>query len=148
MMPLRVRLYRGNPADEEMHEENLANRLDRVLAERLREFPAGHPMSLREAVRRPIRWIRDRSGIRPVTRPSASCQEETIARIRCLPAHIQEALRRYFVFREAEESIAFSLQSTPADFRRFLRDAAGYTLQRHDRMPNLEQKRQPGSLTL
>jgi hypothetical protein len=123
--------------EEEMNEQYLAHTMDRILAERLREVPAQYPKSLREAIHWPIRWIRDRPGAQPVVHPDSSCQDEIIARIRSLPAHMQEPLRRYFVFREAQESICFSIDTTAGEFRRFLRDAADYILMRHERMPEL-----------
>jgi hypothetical protein len=134
-------------AVERMNEENLANRMDGILAERLREVPAKNPGSLREAVHWAIRWIRDRPGEKRGVRPNFSCQEETIARIRSLPAHVQEPLRRYFVFREAKESICASIGATPSEFRRFLRDSADYILMQEERMPELEQKQPPGRMS-
>jgi len=144
LLPLKGRLNRGNHAlateAEAMHEENLANTLDRILAERLREFPVTHPKILRGALYRVTGWFRRRSPSNADLQPDLPSPAETIARIRSLPTHGQVALRRYFVFREAEESICLSIDMSPGKFRRFLRDAADYILMRQDRMPQLEQK--------
>src|SRR5580704_8215013 len=117
---------------EEMKEENLANTLDRILAERLREFPARRPKRLWDAIHWAIRSIRNGVSAKPGWHADSSAQAEIIARIRSLPAHIKEPLRRYFVFREAEESICFSIRTTPDEFHRFLQDAADYILGRQE----------------
>jgi hypothetical protein len=123
-----------------MNEKNLADELDRILSERLREVPA-NPNGPREALRAAVRWIRTRLGGKPGAPPNPPWQWEIIARIRSLPERMQDALRRYFVFREAEESICSSLDIAPVEFRRFLREAADYILMRRERMPELETKK-------
>jgi hypothetical protein len=127
---------------EEMKEENLANTLDRILAERLREFPANRRKRLRDGIHWAVRSL-PRFAAKASALPDSSAQAEIIARIRSLPAHVQEPLRRYFVFREAEESICSSIRTTPGEFRRFLRDAANYILMRHDRAPQMQEKPWP-----
>lgn len=122
-----------------MNEEENANAIDRILSERLREVPV-NPNRLREGIHRAIRGIRKRFGGKPEPAPNAPWQWEIIARIRSLPPHIQDPLRRYFVFRESEKSICASIGTTPGEFRRFLRDAAGYILMRQERPPELRQK--------
>lgn len=126
-----------------MNERSRADDLDRILSERLRDAPVKYPNGLREALRVAMRWIRKRLGGEPDVLPTAPWQWEIIARIRSLPPHLQEPLRRYFVFQEAEESICFSIETTPRAFRRFLRDATEYILMRQERMPELETKRAP-----
>lgn len=140
LIPLKWGPNRGPTEAEEMHEENLANTLDRILAERLREFPAKHPKSVREAFYRALGWFRPGPHAKAEAPPDSAAQAETIARIRSLPSHAQVALRRYFVFREAEEGICSSIDVSPRQFRRFLRDAADYILLRQERMPQLEQR--------
>lgn len=125
---------------EEMNERSRTDDLDRILSERLREAAAKYPNGPREALGLALRWIRKRLGGKPDVLPTAPWQWEIIARIRSLPPHLQDALRRYFVFREAEESICFSIDATPRQFRRFLRDATEYILLRRARMPELETK--------
>jgi hypothetical protein len=127
---------------EEMKDENLANTLDRILAERLREFPGNRRKRLRDVIQRALRSL-PRFGAKPSALPDSSAQAEIIARIRSLPEHVQEPLRRYFVFREAEESICSSIRTTPSEFRRFLRDAANYILLRQDQAPELQEKPSP-----
>jgi hypothetical protein len=128
---------------EEMKEENLANTLDRILAERLREYPANRRMRLRDVIHWAVGSL-PRFAAKPSALPDSSAQAEIIARIRSLPEHVQEPLRRYFVFREAEKSICSSIRTTPSEFRRFLRDAANYILLRQDRAPELQEKPSPG----
>jgi hypothetical protein len=157
LKPVTVWLNRGNRAvlpkldaaviaslnkKEEM-KDNLANKLDRILAERLREFPGNRPKRLRHAIRWVTGLFRISALAKPDAHPESSGQAEIIARIRSLPANVQEPLRRYFVFREAEESICFSIQMTASEFHRFLRDAADYILMRQERPPRLEEKRTP-----
>jgi hypothetical protein len=129
---------------EELNERNRADDLDRILSERLRELPAKYPNGPREALRLAMRWIRKRLGGKPDALPTAPWQWEIIARIRSLPPHLQDPLRRYFVFREAEESICLSIDATPREFRRFLRDATEYILMRQERIPELETKQTRG----
>jgi hypothetical protein len=121
-----------------MTEEDLASALDRILSERLQEGPATHPNGPREVIDWAIRGIRRRVGVKPDAHPNTLCEWEIIARIRSLPARMQEPLRRYFVFQEAEESICRSIHTTTAAFHRFLREAADYILIRRERMPELE----------
>lgn len=128
---------------EEMKDENLADTLDRILAERLQEFPADRPKSLRGAIHWAMRWLRYRTSAKPRSHPNSSAQAEVIARIRTLPAHVRDPLRRYFVFREAEESICISIRTTPSEFHRFLQNAADYILMRQDQPPELEERPSP-----
>jgi hypothetical protein len=102
---------------EEMNERNRADDLDRILSERLKEVPATYPNRPWGALHRAMRSIRTRLGGKPDVLPTAPWQWEIIARIRSLPPHLQEPLRRYFVFREAEASICFSIDTTPREFR-------------------------------
>jgi hypothetical protein len=130
-----------------MPEEDLANLLGRILAERLRDAPASHLSGLREVASQAIRGVRELLGKKPD--PPAVVpvpwQWEIVARIRTLPEHMQEPLRRYYVFREAEESICLSIKTTPGEFRRFLREATDYILLRRERMPEFDPQRQsPG----
>jgi hypothetical protein len=125
---------------EEMNEKELADELDRILSERLREAPDKSPNGPWEAPRLAVRWIRQHLGGKPDVRPNTPWQWQIIARIRSLPAHMQDPLRRYFVFREAEESICSSMNIAPVEFRRFLREATDYILMRRERMPELETK--------
>jgi hypothetical protein len=126
---------------EEMNEKQLADELDRILSERLREVPDKSPNGPWEACRLAVRWIRQRLGGKPDVRPNTPWQWQIIVRIRSLPEHMQDPLRRYFVFREAEESICSSMNIAPVGFRRFLREATDYILMRRERMPELETKK-------
>jgi len=123
-----------------MNEENLADILDGILAVRLREVPRLYPSGPLNAFGRMIHGIRAHLVGKPDEQPSAPGRPEVIARIRSLPEHMQNPLRRYFVFREAEESICVSINVTPGEFRRFVQDAADYILMRSERMPVLEAK--------
>lgn len=123
-----------------MNEENLADILDGILAVRLREVPRLHPSGPLNALGRMLHGIRGVLAGKPNEQPSTPGRPEVIARIRSLPDDLQNPLRRYFVFREAEESICVSINVTPADFRRFVQDAADYILMRSERMPVLEAK--------
>jgi hypothetical protein len=130
-----------------MNEEDIANALGRILSERLRDTPAPHSDGPREVVNQAIRGVRKFLGKRPDP-PAvvpAPRQWEFVARIRTLPEHMQEPLRRYYVFREAEESICLSIKTTRREFRRFLREATDYILMRRERMPEFDPPRQsPG----
>jgi hypothetical protein len=110
-----------------MPEEDLANALGRVLSERLRDAPAPQSHGPREVVNRAIRGVRKLLGERPDAPAVAPApwQWELVARIRTLPEHMQAPLRRYYVSREAEESICLSIKTTQGEFRRFLREATG-----------------------
>lgn len=125
-----------------MDEENIAA-LARILAERLWDAPDPPSNAWKGAVNKTIRSVRKFLGKRPdpPTAVPAPWQWELVARIRTLPEHMQEPLRRYYVFREAEESICLSMKTTPREFRRFLREVTDYIHMRRERMPEFNQQR-------
>jgi hypothetical protein len=130
-----------------MPEEDIVNALGRILSERLRDAPASHSNGLREVASQAICGVRKLLGKRPdqLAVVPAPGQWEIVARIRTLPEHMQEPLRRYYVFREAEESICLSIKTPPGEFRRFLREATDYILTRRERLPDFDPQRQsPG----
>ena len=129
-----------------MDEEDIAA-LSRILAERLWDAPDPHSNSWKEVVNQAIRTVRKFLGKKPDPPAAlpAPWRWELVARIRTLPEHMQESLRRYYVFGEAEESICLSMKTTPGEFRRFLREATDYILMRRERMPEFDPPRQsPG----
>jgi hypothetical protein len=130
-----------------MPEEDFANALGRILSERSQDAPDPHSHGPREVVKRAVRSVRKLLGKRPDA-PAvvpAPWQWEIVARIRTLPDHMQEPLRRYYVFREADESICLSIKATPEEFRRFLREATDYILMRRERLPEFDPPQQsPG----
>jgi hypothetical protein len=115
-----------------MHQENLENEFDRLLAERLRQTP-GH--DARAALRRAgsaIYRILKGCGREPDAVAARLRDDDLIARIHLLPSSAQEALRRYFVFGEAQASIAFSMNMSPHEFHRLLLDSRKYVLGRQE----------------
>jgi hypothetical protein len=129
-----------------MDEESIVA-LARILAERLRGAPGPPSDDWRQVVNQAIRGVRKflSKSPDPPTAVPAPWQWEIVARIRALPERMQEPLRRYYVFREAEESICISIKTTPGEFRRFLREATDYILMRRERMPEFDPQRQsPG----
>jgi hypothetical protein len=135
----------AGPRRTEMNEKKLASEMDRILVERLREIPAPYSSGPLRSLHRTLYGIRKLFRSKPEASPNTPWQWEIIGRFRSLPSHVQDPIRRYFVFQEAEESICHSLNMTPRQFRRFLRDAAGYILMRHERMPRLNAKAPPGA---
>ena len=130
-----------------MDERDIAA-LGRILAERLWDAPDPHSNGWQEVVNRAIRGVRKLLGKKPDPPAAlpAPWRWELVARIRTLPDHMQEPLRRHYILREAEESICLSLKTTPGEFRRFLREATYYILLRRERMPEFDpQRRSPGS---
>ena len=116
-----------------MNQENFANELDRLLSERLRERPSEFSSAALGRVRRLTYWILKVWGRKPDADASAPRDVDLIARIHTLPAHVQEALRRYYVFGEAEESIGFSMNMSPEEFHRVRLDVRDYVLGRRAR---------------
>ncbi|MGA3236031.1 MAG: hypothetical protein ABSG03_07010 [Bryobacteraceae bacterium] len=127
-----------------MDEEDIVA-LARMLVKRLSDSPDPHSNGWQEVVNQAIRGVRKFLGKRPDPPTAVPWQWLLVARIRTLPEHIQEPLRRYYVFREAEESICLSLRTRPEEFRRFLREATDYILLRRERLPEFDPQRQsPG----
>ena len=118
------------PKLESVNQEELERALDRLLAERLRDTPATASSIVLGALRTAIRGIRKG--------PKAPRQKDIIARIRSLPADVQETLRRHYIFLEAEESICASMKVTPAEYRRLRRDACDYILMRRETKPEFD----------
>ena len=107
-----------------------ANELDRLLSERLREMPGGSSSAALRRVRRLTHRFLKGFGRTPDANAAMPGHNEPIARIHALPAPMQEALRRYYVFGEAEESIGFSMNLSPEEFRRLRLDAREFVLGR------------------
>jgi hypothetical protein len=124
-----------------MNQKDLASALERLLSERLEEAPvteSGGPLG---AVRKAIHRLRHCLAGKPAVDVQIERQELRIARIRSLPPHVQELLRRYYVFLEAEENICSSTGLPPDDFRRIRREASDYILSRREQKPDFEPAR-------
>jgi hypothetical protein len=117
-----------------MNQDNFVNELDRLLSERLRETPDELSSAALGRVRRLTCWILKGWGRKPDADASAARDVDLIARIHTLPAHVQEALRRFYVFGEAEESIGFSMNMSPEEFHRVRLDVRDYILGRRARL--------------
>lgn len=103
-----------------------ASELDRLLSERMREMPDGFWGAAWKTVPRLMASV---SRLRkPDAKAAARRDAEKIARIKSLPERTRDALRRYYIFGEAEESICASMDMTPEDFRRLRLDARRYIL--------------------
>src|ERR1019366_8765437 len=99
----------------------------------LRETPDELSSAALRRVRRLTCWIL-KGGRKPDADVSAARDVDLIARIHTLPAHVQEALRRYYVFGEAEESVGFSMNMSPEEFHRVRLDVRDYILGRRARL--------------
>jgi hypothetical protein len=127
-----------------MDEEDIVA-LARMLAKRLSDSSDPHSNGWQEVVNQAIRGVRQFLGKRPDPPTAVPWQWLLVARIRTLPEHMQEPLKRYYVLQEAEESICLSIKTPPEEFRRFLREATDYILMRRERMPEFNPPRQsPG----
>jgi hypothetical protein len=127
-----------------MNEEDIVA-LARMLAKRLSDSSDPHSNGWQEVVNQAIRAVRQFLGKRPDPPTAVPWQWLLVARIRTLPEHMQEPLKRYYVFQEAEESICLSIKTPPEEFRQFLREATDYILMRQERIPELDPERQsPG----
>ena len=123
-----------------MDEEDIVA-LARILVKRLSDSPDPHSNGWQEVVNQAIRGVRKFLGER--TDPLR--QWLLVARIRTVPEHMQEPLKRYYVLQEADESICLSIKTPPEEFRRFLREATDYILRRRERMPEFDpQRHSPG----
>jgi len=121
-----------------MNQEDLDHALERLLSERLAEAPVTDSSGALGAVRKAIRRLHHCLAAKPGPHAPIAQQEQRIARIRSLPPHVQELLRRYYVFLEAEESICSCAGTTPDQFRRLRREAGDYILNRRERKPDFE----------
>jgi hypothetical protein len=127
-----------------MDEEDIVA-LARMLVKRLSDAPDPHSHGWQEVVSQAIRGVRKFLVKRSDPPIAVPWQWLLVARIRTLPEHMQEPLKRYYVYREAEESICLSIKTPPEEFRRFLREATDYILMRRERLPEFDPKRQtPG----
>jgi hypothetical protein len=126
-----------------MNRKELADFLEQLLSERLADAPvteSGGPLG---AVRKAIHRLRKGLAGKPGVHAQIARQDQRIARIRSLPPHVQELLRRYHVFLEAEEHICSSTGMSPDEFRRLRREASDYILSRRERKPDFEPLRAP-----
>ena len=114
-----------------MNQEDLVIAVERLLSERLLEVQVTSWSGLLGAVRNKIR-------MGPGGKPDVPSKEDSLARMRSLPEGVQDLLRRYYVFLEAEQSICTSMNMSPAKFRRLRRETSDYILQRRERKPEFE----------
>ena len=121
-----------------MNQEELIIAVERLLSERLLEVKVTSRSGLLGAVRKAIHKIRKGPGDKPDVHPNLPGKEDLLVRMRSLPAAVQDSLRRYYVFLEAEQSICASTNMSPAKFRRLRREASDYILQRRERKPEFE----------
>jgi hypothetical protein len=127
---------------EMMNQEDLIIAVERLLSERLLEVQVTSWSGLFGAVRKTIHKIRKGLGGKPDLHPNMPSQADLLARMRSLPEGVQDLLRRYYVFLEAEKSICASMNMRPAMFRRLRREASDYVLKRRERKPDFEPGRQ------
>jgi hypothetical protein len=116
-----------------MNQENLAKLLDWLLSERMREPPGEFSNAALRRVRRITSWILKACRRKPDDIAAATLDGDLIARIHILPAPIQEALRRYYVFGEAEESISISMNMNREELHRLRLEARNFVLGRRAR---------------
>ena len=113
-----------------MNQENLAKLLDWLLSERLRAPSGDYATAAPKRVCRLLVWIlkacRHRRGD-PTGRP---LDDAMLARIQALPPGVRDALRRYYVFSEADESIAFAMDLSLPEFHRMRAGARDFILGR------------------
>jgi hypothetical protein len=121
-----------------MNQKDLASALERLLSERLGETPVTEPGDPLGPFRKAMHRIRKGLTRQPGVSAQIARHEQRITRIRALPPHVQELLRRYYVFLEAEENICFSMGLPAEEFRRLRREASDYILSRRDRKPEFE----------
>ena len=121
-----------------MNQKDLASALEQLLSERLADTPITDSSGPLGAVRKAIHRLCKCLDGKPGVHAEIARQAQRIARIRSLPPHVQELLRRYYVFLEAEENICFSMGMPPDDFRRLRREASDYILNRRERKPDFE----------
>jgi hypothetical protein len=126
-----------------MNQKDLASALERLLSERLGDVPVTESNGPLGAVRKAIHRLRKELAGKPGVDAQIARQHQRIARIRSLPSHVQELLRRYYVFLEAEESICSSTGMAPDEFRRLRREASDYILSRREQKPDFEPLRAP-----
>jgi hypothetical protein len=110
--------------------KDLINALEKVLVERLCDSSAALPDGPLEAVRAAMH--RMRLAIQPGQRisPGSPAYPEVVSRVRSLPEHVRELLRRHYVFLEAEVSICGSMNMTSKEFRKLRKEAVDYVLMR------------------
>lgn len=121
-----------------MNQEDLVIAVERLLSERLLEVQVPSWSGLLGVVRKAVHKIRKGPGGKPYVHPSVPRQEDSLARMRSLPEDVQDLLRRYYVFLEAEQSICASMNMSPAKFRRLRRETSDYILKRRERKPEFE----------
>jgi len=121
-----------------MNQKDLAGALERLLSERLEDAPVTESSGPWGAVRKALQRLRRCLAGKPGAQAQVARQDERITRIRSLPPHVQELLRRYYVFLEAEQSICSSMGIPPDEFRRLRREASDYILNRREHKPNFE----------
>jgi hypothetical protein len=138
-IPRRRYRHQGKNESGTMNqEEDLAIAVERILSERLLEVQVTSWSGLLGAVRKATHKIRKGPGGKPAVRPNVPRQEDSLARMRSLPEDVQDLLRRYYVFLEAEQSICASMNMSPAKFRRLRRETSDYILKRRERKPEFE----------
>jgi hypothetical protein len=101
-----------------MDEEDIVA-LARMLVKRLSDSSDPHSNDWQEVVNQAIRGVRKFLAKRPDPPTAVPWQWLLVARIRTLPEHMQEPLKRYYVFQEAEESICLSIKTPPKSFAGF-----------------------------
>jgi hypothetical protein len=119
-----------------MNQKDLARALERLLSERLADAPETGPSGPLGVVHKVIHRFRKGFARKPGLHVQITRQEQRISRIRSLPPHVQEVLRRYYVFLEAEENICSSTGMTLDQFRRLRRQASDYILSHRERRPD------------
>jgi hypothetical protein len=119
-----------------MDQKDLASALERLLSERMADAPRRDSSGPLGAVRKASYWFHKCFVRKPRLDSQIAQQEQRVWKIRSLPPHVQELLRRYFVFLEAEKSICSSTGMTLDEFRRVRRQATDYVLSRHDHKPD------------
>jgi hypothetical protein len=137
-IPRRRCRHQGKYESGTMNQEDLVIAVERLLSERLLEVQVTSWSGLLGAARRAIHKIRKGPGDKPDVHPNVPRQEDSLARMRSLPEDVQDLLRRYYVFLEAEQSICASMNMSPAKFRRLRRETSDYILKRRERKPEFE----------
>ncbi|MGA2197822.1 MAG: hypothetical protein ABSH40_21340 [Bryobacteraceae bacterium] len=126
-----------------MNPKELADFLEQLLSKRLVDAPVTESVGPLGAVRKLIHRLRKCLFGEPGVHSQVAQQDQRIARIRCLPPHVHELLRRYYVFLEAEENICSSMGMSSGEFHRLRREASDYILSLHERKPDFEPLRAP-----
>jgi hypothetical protein len=110
--------------------DDLINALEKVLVERLCDSSATRPEGPLGAVRTAMHKMRRAVQRGPRVSPVQPPYPDVVNRLRSLPEHVRELLRRHYVFLEAEESICLSMNLTSKQFRKLRREAVDYVLMR------------------